>query len=392
MSTYCFFSAQFLPTIGGVERYTYGLAKKMLEHGHRVFVVTSALPNLPERENLDGIEVYRLPSHLLASGRLPLLKKNAQTRQLLAQLAEEGIERIIIQTRLYRLSLLGLKFAREQGISAIIIEHGSNYVSHENPVVSTALRIYEHLLLAWVKKYDPPVYGVSVQSCEWLRRLGFVPSGVLHNSIDLNAVLAEAAGVQRDFCAENNVSPENICVAYAGRLIAGKGAPKLAEAVVQYNKSRKQDEPPFTLFVAGDGPLGTEHFPKDAAVILLGALPHGETMGLFSQCDVFCLPCSIPEGLPTTVLEAAACRCFIISSDRGGTLELISGEEFGIIVPDNEPGTLAAALAYATNNASYREKATQMAYERVSDHFTFDTLYGAVSMSEVVTSCERNAK
>ena len=48
--TICYFSAQYLPTVGGVERYTWNLARCTVAAGHRAIVVTSALPNLPEHE------------------------------------------------------------------------------------------------------------------------------------------------------------------------------------------------------------------------------------------------------------------------------------------------------------------------------------------------------
>ena len=51
--TLCFFSAQYLPTVGGVERYTFNLAKRAVQAGHRVLVVTSALPGLPQEETDD---------------------------------------------------------------------------------------------------------------------------------------------------------------------------------------------------------------------------------------------------------------------------------------------------------------------------------------------------
>ena len=38
---YCIFSAQYLPHMGGVERYTYNLAKKLCEYGNEVTIVTS---------------------------------------------------------------------------------------------------------------------------------------------------------------------------------------------------------------------------------------------------------------------------------------------------------------------------------------------------------------
>ena len=48
--TICFFSAQYLPTVGGVERYTFNLARRVVAAGHTALVVTSALPGLPEEE------------------------------------------------------------------------------------------------------------------------------------------------------------------------------------------------------------------------------------------------------------------------------------------------------------------------------------------------------
>ena len=40
---YCIFSAQYLPHMGGVERYTYNLAKELINQGNEVVVVTSNL-------------------------------------------------------------------------------------------------------------------------------------------------------------------------------------------------------------------------------------------------------------------------------------------------------------------------------------------------------------
>ena len=45
--TFCFFSTQYLPTPGGVERYTWNLARRCIAAGHRALVVTASLPGLP---------------------------------------------------------------------------------------------------------------------------------------------------------------------------------------------------------------------------------------------------------------------------------------------------------------------------------------------------------
>ena len=68
--TLCFFSAQYLPTVGGVERYTFNLAKRVIAAGHKALVVTSALPGLPMDETDEyGIQIIRLPVWPLMNGR-----------------------------------------------------------------------------------------------------------------------------------------------------------------------------------------------------------------------------------------------------------------------------------------------------------------------------------
>ena len=78
---FCIFSAQYLPHMGGVERYTYYLAKELVRDGNSVVIVTSLSPGLKEREETDGIKIYRLPSFNFMDGRMPVLKPGKALRQ-----------------------------------------------------------------------------------------------------------------------------------------------------------------------------------------------------------------------------------------------------------------------------------------------------------------------
>ena len=90
------------------------------------------------------------------------------------------------------------------------------------------------------------------------------------------------------------------------------------------------------------------------------------------QSDVFCLPTECAEGFPTTVLEAAACRCFTIATNRGGTAELIADDSYGILLPDNEVDRLCAALRRALRDEAYRKSAAEKARQRLEAYFTWD--------------------
>ena len=68
---------QFTPAVGGLENVVHNLAKAQLKAGQRVKVITLnrdfAKPNivLPEHEDIDGIEVVRVPYR--GSHRYPIL-------------------------------------------------------------------------------------------------------------------------------------------------------------------------------------------------------------------------------------------------------------------------------------------------------------------------------
>ena len=97
--TICFFSAQYLPTVGGVERYTYNLARRVVKAGHKALVVTSALPGLPDHEtDAEGIEILRLPVWPLMNGRFPVLRPGRDFSRLEKLLWGRKIDFCLINT------------------------------------------------------------------------------------------------------------------------------------------------------------------------------------------------------------------------------------------------------------------------------------------------------
>ena len=50
----CIFSAQYLPHMGGVERYTLNLCKKLIENGNEAVVVTSQIEDYSNYEVIYG--------------------------------------------------------------------------------------------------------------------------------------------------------------------------------------------------------------------------------------------------------------------------------------------------------------------------------------------------
>ena len=169
----CFFSTQYLPTPGGVERYTWNLARRCVAAGHRALVVTASLPGLPARErDADGIEIYRLPSWPVMGGRFPVLKPFADADDLWAQ----GIDFAVIQTRMYTQSVWAARQCKRRGIPALVIDHSTGYMLHGG-LAGALGKAYEHAACGSIRRCGFPFYGVSGDVCRWLETFGIQAAG-----------------------------------------------------------------------------------------------------------------------------------------------------------------------------------------------------------------------
>ncbi|MEG0911679.1 MAG: glycosyltransferase family 4 protein [Ruthenibacterium sp.] len=364
---YCFFSAQYLPVQGGVERYTESLAHLLHTKGHAVLIVTSERLDLPAHEtDAQGVEIIRLPAWNILQGRLPLAKPDIM-RRLRATLATRHIDRIVVQTRLYPLCLAGMRFACEHKIPFLTIEHGSAYVGAANSAVRLAEKIYENQLMKRAKKCCSHFYAVSDASAKWLAHFGVQSRGVLYNSVDAAAIASVLQEKNSDVRTELSLPACAPIVIFAGRLVHEKGILQLRDAVCQIHAQTG-----LHLLIAGDGPLyqTLAQNPKDC-VHLLGSVPRKKVLALLAQSTMFCLP-SDAEGFPTSVLEAIVCGCFVITAPYGGAKEIITGKEYGCVMPGNTKADIASALCAALADAAYCKQAVLHAKKRFEEAFTWE--------------------
>ena len=82
-----------------------------------------------------------------------------------------------------------------------------------------------------------------------------------------------------------------------------------------------------------------------------GYVPHDEITRFYRDSDIFVMP-SLNEGMSNTVLEAMASGLPVITTQTGGTEELV--DDNGIIVPKKDPEAVRDAIA------SYREEPEKM--------------------------------
>lgn len=161
-------------------------------------------------------------------------------------------------------------------------------------------------------------------------------------------------------------------VLFVGNLEKVKGVDILVEAM----KGLPEDA---CLVIVGEGSLTQDtktQRHKDTRlkdrITFAGAKPHSEIPIWMNAADVFCLP-SRNEGCPNVILEALACGVPIVASKVGGILELIKGEEYGILVPPQDSSALQEGikrcLELRWDRNKLRESVLNMSWQKNAEQF-----------------------
>ena len=378
---YCIFSAQYLPHMGGVERYTYNLARQLIKDGNEVVVVTSNIYHLPACERMDGILVYRVPCFNLLEGRYPVLKPNKVFRKIHRRLKREKFDMFLVNTRFYPHSLYGMILAKSKKCPCITVEHGTSHLSVHSRFWDTVGGVFEHMLTRVDRLFCKNYYGVSEACNQWLRHFHIQARGVVYNSIDLEEIQTIRDNAVPVFRAKYHIPEDAIVITFTGRLLEEKGLPSLLNVMDEICQKRND----VYLFIAGDGDLEEEvRRRKTEHIIPLGRIDFEKVVSLLNETDIFCLP-SFSEGFSTSILEAAACQCYVVTTARGGAKELLINDAYGSVIPDNKEENLLLALERAIQNPEHRKKAVELTYERLKKCFTWE-----IAAKQVETICEKS--
>ncbi|MFY9953178.1 glycosyltransferase [Bradyrhizobium sp.] len=159
---------------------------------------------------------------------------------------------------------------------------------------------------------------------------------------------------------------------FAGRLLVDKGIRALV-AAHEILRSRGYN---FNLLIAGSpdpaNPTSIsrkeiEQWIQSPGITWLG---HVDDIGSFwRSCNFAVLP-SHREGLPITLLEAAACGRPLIATDAPGCREIVIEDQTGLLVPIESPADLAQAILRLAESphlrARYGEAARKLVVDKLS--------------------------
>ena len=163
---------------------------------------------------------------------------------------------------------------------------------------------------------------------------------------------------------------------YAGRLVENKGAHTLVDAIAAL---RRQDAAAsVTATLLGTGPARYVQ-QIDSAIASHGLadtvrrrewVARSDMPALLADHDVLVLPTIHPEPLARAVQEAMAMGLVVVATPTGGTPEIVSDGETGLIFAPGDAAALARCLAALSGDLLLCDHLAAAAREVVSRSFT----------------------
>jgi glycosyltransferase involved in cell wall biosynthesis len=337
----------------------HGLARRLVESGDEIDVLTMGSRDLPVHEHIDGISVTRVP----VDRRHPAVCTLTEAARYLVRgmpeikaLARERRYDLIHSHFVFPDGLLAMSVAGALDLPYVITAHGTDVPGH-NPHRLRAL----HAVLA------PLWRRVTTRAAAIV-----CPSGVLAEKVTRANSLANVIVIPNAFDAQrfHPDLPRRPRLLTVTRMIKLKGLQYFLQALHALGDTRD-------VVLVGDGPYAPElkRLAKDLGLRIqfTGWLKNGSSQlkELYETSEIFVFP-SEAENCPTVLLEAMAAGLPIITTNDRGCQGVVG--DAAVLVPTRDSSAMADAITLLSGNEDLRRQLSDAGRRRVVEHFGWDAL------------------
>lgn len=330
------------PEAGGAEIHLHEILKRAVLAGHRVIHVSHSVQWLPEKDQIDGVEIHR-------HGKW--YSYNFTLRKYCESLDLNSFDLIIED--ICKVPVFSPSWSDKPVLA--VVPHLFGTTAYRE--VSLLKAFYVNMLEARI----PSVYG----KCRFVAISDSTKQDLIRRGIASDHVSVIPCGIDTDFYRRSSAElPEQNRLLFVGRLKKYKGVQFLLAAM----KILHSRNIPVKLTVIGEGDYSRHlkllvgKLDLQSTVDFLGFIPQKEKLLWLQRAHVAVFP-SAKEGWGLTVIEANCCGTPVVASDSDGLRDSVKNGETGILVRHQDPMALADALESILTSPQKRKYLSDNALE-----------------------------
>jgi glycosyltransferase involved in cell wall biosynthesis len=354
-------SYEFPPIGGGGAAVVAGLSRELVAKGHEVDLVTMRFQGNPTHEDIDGVQVYRVPCWR----RVKHVCTAPEAFSYVA--AAFPVIRRLLSQRQYDIThshfilpdgVLAWRIRRMTGLPYVITAHGTDVPGFNPHRMKVAHRLLNPL---WHRIVEGAARIVS-------------PSAVLEQLVHAQGTapgktLVIPNGLQVGEYRPYGTEPKVLVVT---RMLERKG--------IQYLLASLAESPiGHDVNIVGEGPylpeLRRQAAESGVPVKFWGWVENRspQLRDLYESSTIFVFP-SEAENFPIVLLEAMAAGLAIITTAGTGCAEVVG--DAGLLVPPKDPQAVSRALRRLIQEPDLRRSLGAAARRRIEENFTWSAVAG----------------
>jgi len=323
------------PQAGGAEVYTHEIAKRLVQRGHKVTLITSRYPNAESREKIDSVEIIRL-------GNLKTVYLHAYYYY---QKHLKGQYDIVVEEINGNIAWLTPLYAKE---TVIALRHQVEYsgliniyrsvLPYKLPLpVAVALYFNEAFYLKIYAKLRIPFITVSNSTKQDLVKAG-IPPYLIH---------IVPNGLSYPPLEKIPEKDSTFTAMFLGRITKTKNPDHAIQAFLKFRRIFNHGK----LIVAGCGEQlqSLKRKYRYPYIQFIGYVSENEKRKLLMKSHALLVP-SIREGWGQIVIEANAHATPAVGYNVPGLRDSIIHMKTGLLVPFKDIQAMAKAIAILANN------------------------------------------
>jgi glycosyltransferase involved in cell wall biosynthesis len=375
----------FYPHKGGSQQYALELSRALMkcDRNAQVDVVCYNTDNAPEKEEYEGLTIYRVPCMQILPGQFAVPNYIALYKLLKQLTRETKYDVVNTHNRFFECAWWTPLLAKKIGAISILTDHCANHPYHPSKLVVAIAKVVDMLWVPLIARLYDMVAVTNKATYRFIKSLGVKKPVLIYGGVDTSYFSPKPKRKKRILPGiERTFTEKEIIVTFVGRMIHSKGPQLLFEAAKTILRENKRVH---VVFVGG-GEMYDELEPqKTDRMYFVGAFTKDKIAEVFTHTDIVVHPSLHSEGFPNVILEAGASGCAVIATNMGGTNEMITHNKSGLFIKPNAKH-IATALRDLIRNKYKREHFGKMLRKKIEQEYDWKIIakiYSTVLYSKI---------